>query len=38
MPVAEPAGELAAVSGLAFDAAPVALLVVDDHGRLALVN
>jgi PAS domain S-box-containing protein len=29
---------LAAISGLAFDAAPVALLVVDRDGRLALVN
>ena len=36
--MAEPAGELAAVSGLGFDAAPVALLVVDPDGRLALVN
>ena len=36
--MAEPAGELAAVSGLAFDAAPVALLVVDRDGQLALVN
>ena len=36
--MAEPAGELAAISGLAFDAAPVALLVVDRDGHLALVN
>jgi PAS domain S-box-containing protein len=36
--VAEPAAELAAVSGLAFDAAPVALLVVDRDGRIALLN
>jgi PAS domain S-box-containing protein len=36
--VAEPAGELAAISGLAIDVAPVALLVADHHGRIALVN
>ena len=36
--VADPAAEQAAISGLAFDAAPVAGLAVDRDGRIVLVN
>ena len=36
--VADPAAELAAVYGLAFDAAPSAMLVVSRDGRIVLVN
>jgi PAS domain S-box-containing protein len=36
--VADPAADQAAVSGLAFDAAPVAGLAVDRDGRIVLVN
>ena len=36
--VADSAAELAAVYGLAFDAAPVAMLVVSRDGRIVLVN
>ena len=36
--VADPAAEQAAVSGLAFDAAPAAGLAVDRDGRIVLVN
>ncbi len=36
--VADTAAELAAVYGLAFEAAPVAVLVVDREGRIVLVN
>jgi formate hydrogenlyase transcriptional activator len=36
--VADPAAEQAAISGLAFDAAPAAGLAVDSDGRIVLVN
>ncbi|HEU4926195.1 MAG TPA: sigma 54-interacting transcriptional regulator, partial [Vicinamibacterales bacterium] len=36
--MADPAAEQAAISGLAFDAAPVAGLAVDRDGRIVLVN
>jgi hypothetical protein len=36
--VADPAAEQAAISGLAFDAAPAAGLAVDRDGRIVLVG